>query len=587
MSGGGRHGFDAAYFPASCHFRWYSTSEICMILDRFDSIVFLGDDSLRHIYSAFNMLLRENLALGGLRQWEMKESERDHCRCENQLTLPECLTHAVTDSQQVRANDAGGSYSSPFFCDRTPHVFIPIDRAPAGENLHTVFNSILHREPDSYKPLAVVHSLSLATSLSWPEATSSMDEWVELADQSQRNVPFLWVGPNAAGHLKPPSQILSQGNNALWHYTVEMAKEAEARALDALGMYNLTLQAGSKDGTYYGQKVILVQAMMVINWLSRLESTDDHFRTYTVLAPGLPPDQRIGDNGARGTLTEADVYSNGVSEELVGKALKKYRIPREKVVILDKCYFGVKYGSQPSIAEMSVNDGEMVNQAGLSRKHILDAVDASVERLGTYMDVLQIHRLDRDTPREEIMKALNDVIESGKVRYIGASSMAAWEFQTLQNIAEKNGWHKFISMQNYYNLIYREEEREMLPYCADTGVGCIPWSPVARGVLTRPWSDRSSARETTDPFMMGMVRTRETEVDKMVVDRLEEVAKKKGVKMAQLATAWVLSKNMVNPILGLGSKERIDEAVAAIKVKLTEEEAAYLEEPYLPKTIQG
>ena len=165
--------------------------------------------------------------------------------------------------------------------------------------------------------------------------------------------------------------------------------------------------------------------------------------------------------------------------------------------------------------------------------------------------------------------------------------MAAWEFQTLQNIAEKNGWHKFISMQNYYNLIYRQEEREMLPYCADTGVGCIPWSPVARGVLTRPWSDRSSARETTDPFLMGMVRTRETEVDKTVVDRLEEVAKKKGVKMAQLATAWVLSKNMVNPILGLGSKERIDEAVAAIKVKLTEEEAAYLEEPYLPKSIQG
>ncbi|KAL9593271.1 MAG: hypothetical protein Q9179_005980 [Wetmoreana sp. 5 TL-2023] len=273
MSGGGRHGFDAPYSPIGCHFRWYSTAEICMILDRFDSIVFLGDDTLRHIYSAFNMLLRENIALGGLRQWEMKEGEREVCRCENQLTRPECLLHAVTDSQQVRSNDAESGHSSPYLCDRTPHVFIPIDHSPAAENLHTTFNSILHREPDPYKPLPVIHSLSLATSLSWPTATSSMDEWVTLADISQRNVPFLWLGPNAAGHLKPPSQILSQGNNAIWHYTIEMAKEAESRELDALGMYNLTLQAGSWDGSFYGQKVVLVQAMMIINWLSRLEST--------------------------------------------------------------------------------------------------------------------------------------------------------------------------------------------------------------------------------------------------------------------------------------------------------------------------
>lgn len=150
----------------------------------------------------------------------------------------------------------------------TPHVFITIDRSPAAETQHTAFSSILTRELDSYRPIPVVHSLSLATSLSWPTATSSMDEWVALADISQKNVPFLWVGPNAAGHLKPPSQILSQGNNALWHYTIEMAKEAESRALDALGMYNLTLQAGSWDGSYYGQKVVLVQAMMV--WFQSL-----------------------------------------------------------------------------------------------------------------------------------------------------------------------------------------------------------------------------------------------------------------------------------------------------------------------------
>lgn len=165
--------------------------------------------------------------------------------------------------------------------------------------------------------------------------------------------------------------------------------------------------------------------------------------------------------------------------------------------------------------------------------------------------------------------------------------MAAWEFQSLQNIADKHGWHKFISMQNYHNLLYREEEREMMPYCADTGVGCIPWSPIARGVLARPWGDRSTLRDSTDKFLHNLIRARETEVDKAIVDRLEEIAKKKGVKMAQVAAAWVLRRNMVSPIIGLGSKERIDEAVAALQVKLTDEEAKYLEEPYLSKPIQG
>ncbi|KAL8736020.1 MAG: hypothetical protein Q9166_000582 [cf. Caloplaca sp. 2 TL-2023] len=288
------------------------------------------------------------------------------------------------------------------------------------------------------------------------------------------------------------------------------------------------------------------------------------------------------------TWDTADIYSHGRSEEIIGKALKKYNIPRSKVVILSKCYFGVASdGSQPSVAAVSTNDGEWVNQMGLSRKHIFDAVDASVARLGTYIDVLQIHRLDRSTPREEIMKALNDVVESGKVRYIGASSMAAWEFQTLQNIASAHNWHRFISMQNYHNLIYREEEREMIPYCADTGVGCIPWSPIARGMLARPWGDRSTTREKTDNYLQRMIRSRETEVDKAIVDRLEEVAKRKGVKMAQVATAWVLRREGGNPIIGLGSKERIDEAVAALKVELTDEEAKYLEEPYLPKVVQG
>lgn len=287
------------------------------------------------------------------------------------------------------------------------------------------------------------------------------------------------------------------------------------------------------------------------------------------------------------TWDTADIYSNGASERIIAKALKTYSIPRSKVVILSKCYFGVREDEPTSgIAQASYNDRDMVNQVGLSRKHIFDAVEKSVERLGTYIDVLQIHRLDRETPQEEIMKALNDVIEKGWVRYIGASSMAAWEFQMLQNIAEKNGWHKFISMQNYYNLIYREEEREMIPYCQATGVGLIPWSPVARGALTRPWSDRSSTRSTTDKFVDMLVYSRENEIDKKIIGRVEEVAKKHNVSMTTIATAWCIKKG-VQPIIGLGSKERIEQAVENIHFKLSDEDAKYLEEAYEPKERQG
>ncbi|KAI9838322.1 MAG: hypothetical protein M1819_005590 [Sarea resinae] len=286
------------------------------------------------------------------------------------------------------------------------------------------------------------------------------------------------------------------------------------------------------------------------------------------------------------TWDTADMYSNGRSEEIVGKALKKYNIPRSKVTILTKCYFGVDPSGGHDMVAASTNDGENTNLVGLSRKHILDAVDSSVSRLGTYIDVLQIHRLDRSTPKKEIMKALNDVVESGKVRYIGASSMYAWEFQQLQNIAAANGWHQFISMQNYHNLLYREEEREMIPYCQATGVGRIPWSPIARGALARPWSQRDTKREQTDKFLALLLAQRENAVDKAIVDRVEEVAKKHGVKMATVAIGWALAKGD-NPIVGLSSKERIDDAVESVKFKLSEEEIKYLEEPYLPKNIQG
>ncbi|MCJ1274884.1 hypothetical protein MMC21_002682 [Puttea exsequens] len=244
-----------------------------MILERFDAIVFIGDDTLKAIYATFNILLRENIAMGGLKQWELSDNDRSTCRCDNQLIRPECWSHFVTESQAITDNDEASGHKSPYYCSRTPHTFLSISDSPATEDLHAKLTSLLGKNPDAYKPIPVIHSLSLATSLSWPAATASMDEWVALADGSGRNVPFLWVGPNAAGHLKPPGQILNEGNNALWHYTVETMKEAKSRQLDTLAMYNLTLQANSWDGSGYGLKVGLVQAMMIMNWLSRVEST--------------------------------------------------------------------------------------------------------------------------------------------------------------------------------------------------------------------------------------------------------------------------------------------------------------------------
>lgn len=196
--------------------------------------------------------------------------------------------------------------------------------------------------------------------------------------------------------------------------------------------------------------------------------------------------------------------------------------------------------------------------------------------------MLQIHRLDHDVPPEEIMRALNDVVESGKVRYLGASSMAAWELQMLNNVADKHGWHKFISMQNYHNLLYREEEREMLPYCAHAGIGIIPWSPLATGLLARPWADRATTtRAQLNQFLPLMFG----EQDKVVVDRLEEVSKRLGRSMASVAIAWSLGKG-VNPILGLGSVERIDEAVeAAVGEGLSEGDVRALEEVYSARDV--
>ncbi|QLG74129.1 hypothetical protein HG535_0G00140 [Zygotorulaspora mrakii] len=285
------------------------------------------------------------------------------------------------------------------------------------------------------------------------------------------------------------------------------------------------------------------------------------------------------DRGIR-TFDTADVYSNGKSERMLGEFLKHYNINRETVVILTKVRFAVNESMELPLSTLYKKDDAtalaLANQGGLSRKHILDGVAKSVERLGTYIDVLQIHRMDYDTPMEETLKALNDVIERGDVRYIGGSSMKATEFVEMQYIAEKHNWFKFSSWQSKYNLVYREDEREVIPYSKKHNIALIPWSPNNRGLLTRPFGE-TTARSDADPRLQQV-----TEEDKEIIKRIEKVAKDKGLTMAQVSSAWVLSKGCY-PIIGLSSVERVKEAIGALDVTFTEEESKYLEECYAPK----
>ncbi|KAH9214586.1 NADP-dependent oxidoreductase domain-containing protein [Leptodontidium sp. 2 PMI_412] len=290
------------------------------------------------------------------------------------------------------------------------------------------------------------------------------------------------------------------------------------------------------------------------------------------------------------TWDTADMYSNGLSEEIIGKAIKKFEIPREKLVLMTKCYiyvaeevgiFGAALGEPMARSKDHVNRGGTV---GLSRSAIFKAVDASLKRLGTtYIDLYQIHRNDPTTPPEETMKALNDLVEAGKVRYIGASSMWATEFANMQFIAEKNGWTKFISMQNMYNLLYREEEREMIRFCNSTGVGLIPYSPLAGGKLARPVGYDESTRSQ---MKAGPGAASLTEADVEIIKRVEELAKKKGWKMSQVGLAWLRGKGAV-PINGFNSVERLEEACDVRGKTLDEEEVKFLEKFYVPKTVVG
>jgi aryl-alcohol dehydrogenase (NADP+) len=270
----------------------------------------------------------------------------------------------------------------------------------------------------------------------------------------------------------------------------------------------------------------------------------------------------------------ADMYSKGVSEELTGKLLREFGVGRENVVVATKVYFNLT---------------DEVNAGGLSRKHIMDAIDASLARLGMdYVDLYQIHRWDYETPIEETMEALHDVVKAGKARYIGASSMYAWQFARAQHTADAHGWTRFVSMQNHYNLVYREEEREMIPQCIDQGVGLIPWSPQARGFLAgnrAPEGGGETARARTDDYADRLYFREE---DFTIAERAAEVAKKRGVTSSQIALAWMLNKpHITAPIIGASKMDHLEQSIAALDIQLSEEEVVYLEERYQPHPVLG
>jgi len=269
----------------------------------------------------------------------------------------------------------------------------------------------------------------------------------------------------------------------------------------------------------------------------------------------------------------ADMYSLGVSEQIVGRAIKEYS-RRDEVVIATKVYFPMS---------------DAPNDRGLSRKHIMEAIDASLRRLQMdYVDLYQIHRLDSETPIEETLQALHDVVRSGKARYIGASSMSSWQFAKTLYLADRHNWTRFISMQNHYNLIYREEEREMLPLCREEGIGVIPWSPLARGFLAgnrrkEDWGDTKRAK--SDDYSHQLYYD---DSDFQVAERVVEVARKRGVVPTQIALAWLLQKpSVAAPIIGASKMHHLEDAITALEITLDDSERAYLEELYRPHKILG
>ncbi|MEY2495832.1 MAG: 1-deoxyxylulose-5-phosphate synthase [Verrucomicrobiota bacterium] len=269
----------------------------------------------------------------------------------------------------------------------------------------------------------------------------------------------------------------------------------------------------------------------------------------------------------------ADMYSLGASEEVLGRALKDLGPTRDRIVIATKVFYPV---------------GDDPNQRGLCRKHIMHAIDDSLRRLGTdYVDLYQIHRFDAETPIEETLQALHDVVRAGKARYLGASSMSAWQFAKMLYTADAHGWTRFVTMQNHYNLLYREEEREMIPLCREEKIGALPWSPLARGLLAGK-QRAETVRAATDTYSHRLYGEQIREADAQVVDRLEAVAGELGVAPAQLALAWLLHKpGVIAPIVGVSKPRQLDDALRATELTLTPEVMTKLEEPYIPHAVAG
>jgi aryl-alcohol dehydrogenase-like predicted oxidoreductase len=307
--------------------------------------------------------------------------------------------------------------------------------------------------------------------------------------------------------------------------------------------------------------------------LGMMSYGSSEWRDWVLDEPDAEPIVRAAVEGGITFFDTADMYSLGASEEVTGSLLPKY-LSREDMVVATKVF-------------NPMGPGE--NSRGLGRKHVLASIDASLERLGMdYVDLYQTHRWDDATPIEETMEALHDIVRAGKARYIGASSMFAWQFAKAQHVAETHGWTKFSSMQPHYNLIYREEEREMIPQCIDQGVGVIPWSPLARGVLAGNrgrQGERHTTRAGTDNFA-DYLYAQVTDFD--VVDRVEEVASERGVKPAQVALAWVMGKPGVTaPIIGATKLSHLEDALGALEVELSPQEVERLEEPYVPHPVLG
>ena len=288
------------------------------------------------------------------------------------------------------------------------------------------------------------------------------------------------------------------------------------------------------------------------------------------LEDARPIFQRAWDSGIN-FFDTANVYAEGTSEQITGQILKEIA-PRDEIVLATKVFGRMRPGP---------------NGQGLSRAAIFAEIDNSLRRLGVdYLDLYQIHRFDPFTPVEETMEALNDVVRAGKARYIGASSMWAWQFAKMQHAGEQNGWTRFVSMQNQVSLVYREEEREMLPLCRDQGIAVLPWSPLGAGKVTRPWDTRTK-RSTTSRHQKNMYENRGSG-EREVVAAIEEVAKSRGTSMAQVAMAWVLQKDVVtSPIIGVSKLEHLEDAISSVELELTNDEVIAMEAPYQPLSITG